>query len=85
MALVCTTPTAYAGLRRALEQMGGAAIGGGATALLLVLNQAFSKQRWGRRELVAFLEGNGRVFVELVAILAGVGLPLLSRAINPGG
>ncbi len=45
-----------------------------ATALLLVLNQAFSKQRWGRRELVAFLEGNGRVFVELVAILAGVGL-----------
>jgi TRAP transporter 4TM/12TM fusion protein len=45
-----------------------------ATALLLVLNQAFSKQRWGRRELVAFIEGNGRVFIELVAILAGVGL-----------
>ena len=45
-----------------------------ATALLLVLNQAFSKQRWGRRELVKFIEGNGRVFVELVAILAGVGL-----------
>lgn len=45
-----------------------------ATALLLVLNQLFSKQRWGRSELVAFLAGNGRVFVELVAILAGVGL-----------
>ena len=38
-----------------------------ATALLLVLNQLFSKQRWGlqggRR---SFIEGNGRVFVELV-------------------
>jgi TRAP transporter 4TM/12TM fusion protein len=45
-----------------------------ATALLLVLNQAFSKQRWGRKEVLAFLEGNGRVFIELVAILAGVGL-----------
>jgi TRAP transporter 4TM/12TM fusion protein len=45
-----------------------------ATALLLLLNQAFSRHRWGRRELLLFLEGNGRVFVELVAILAGVGL-----------
>jgi TRAP transporter 4TM/12TM fusion protein len=45
-----------------------------ATGVLLVLNQAFSKHRWGRKELVAFLEGNGRIFIELVAILAGVGL-----------
>jgi TRAP transporter 4TM/12TM fusion protein len=45
-----------------------------ATALLIVLNQAFSAHRWGRAELRRFLEGNGRVFVELVAILAGVGL-----------
>ena len=45
-----------------------------ATGLLLVLNQVFSPQRWGKRELLAFIEGNGRVFVELVAILAGVGL-----------
>lgn len=45
-----------------------------ATALLLVLNQLFSKQRWGGAEVVAFLAGNGRVFVELIAILAGVGL-----------
>jgi uncharacterized membrane protein YgaE (UPF0421/DUF939 family) len=37
VALVCITPTAYAGLRRALEQMGGAALGGGATALLLAV------------------------------------------------
>jgi TRAP-type uncharacterized transport system fused permease subunit len=39
-----------------------------------VLNQLFSKQRWRRRDLVKFIEGNGRVFVELIAILAGVGL-----------
>lgn len=34
---MCITPTAYAGLRRALEQMGGALVGGGATALLLAI------------------------------------------------
>ncbi|MBM3644816.1 MAG: TRAP transporter fused permease subunit [Alphaproteobacteria bacterium] len=45
-----------------------------ATGLLLILNQAFSKRRWGRGEVLAFIDGNGRVFVELVAILAGVGL-----------
>lgn len=45
-----------------------------ATALLLVLNQLFSKHRWGWAEVVGFLEANGRVFVELAAILAGVGL-----------
>jgi TRAP-type uncharacterized transport system fused permease subunit len=45
-----------------------------ATGLLLILNQLFSKHRWGRKEVIAFLEGNGRVFVELVAILAGIGL-----------
>ncbi|MEZ5729099.1 MAG: TRAP transporter fused permease subunit [Burkholderiaceae bacterium] len=45
-----------------------------ATGLLLALNQAFSRKRWGRRELLQFIDGNGRVFVELVAILAGVGL-----------
>ena len=45
-----------------------------ATGLLLVLNQVFSKQRWGWKDVLTFIEGNGRVFVELVAILAGVGL-----------
>jgi TRAP transporter 4TM/12TM fusion protein len=45
-----------------------------AAGLLLVLNQLFSKQRWGWSDAVAFLEANGRVFVELAAILAGVGL-----------
>lgn len=45
-----------------------------ATALLLILNQLFSRHRWGWTEVVGFLEANGRVFVELAAILAGVGL-----------
>jgi TRAP transporter 4TM/12TM fusion protein len=46
-----------------------------ATALLLVLNQLFSKdKRWTLRSIVDFLELNGRTFVELVAILAGCGL-----------
>lgn len=45
-----------------------------ATALLLVLNQLFNRDRWGWRAVVAFLETNGRTFVELVGILAGCGL-----------
>jgi TRAP transporter 4TM/12TM fusion protein len=46
-----------------------------ATALLLVLNQLFSKdKRWTPKTVVQFLELNGRTFVELVGILAGCGL-----------
>ncbi|HEX5999820.1 MAG TPA: TRAP transporter permease [Hyphomicrobiaceae bacterium] len=46
-----------------------------ATALLLVLNQLFSKgNRWTLRTVADFLEMNGRTFVELAAILAGCGL-----------
>jgi TRAP transporter 4TM/12TM fusion protein len=46
-----------------------------ATALLLVLNQLFSKgTRWTFKKIVDFLEVNGRTFVELVGILAGCGL-----------
>jgi len=45
-----------------------------ATTLLLVLNQLFSKSRWGWHELMDFLVATGRLFVELVAILAAVGL-----------
>jgi TRAP transporter 4TM/12TM fusion protein len=46
-----------------------------ATALLLVLNQLFSRdKRWGFKTIVDFLELNGRTFVELVGILAGCGL-----------
>ncbi len=46
-----------------------------ATALLLVLNQLFSKEtRWTMATISKFLEVNGRTFVELVGILAGCGL-----------
>jgi TRAP transporter 4TM/12TM fusion protein len=46
-----------------------------ATALLLVLNQLFSKDhRWTVDTIWKFLELNGRTFVELVGILAGCGL-----------
>jgi TRAP transporter 4TM/12TM fusion protein len=46
-----------------------------ATALLLALNQAFSKDtRWNWESILKFIEVNGRTFVELVAILAGCGL-----------
>jgi TRAP transporter 4TM/12TM fusion protein len=46
-----------------------------ATALLLVLNQLFSKDtRWTLQSINKFLEVNGRTFVELVGILAGCGL-----------
>ncbi len=45
-----------------------------ATLLLLALNQAFNRERWGWRTLVRFLEVNGKTFVELVGILAGCGL-----------
>ena len=46
-----------------------------ATALLLVLNQLFSKDtRWTFGTINKFLEVNGRTFVELVGILAGCGL-----------
>ena len=45
-----------------------------ATLLLLVLNQAFNRDKWGWREVGKFLEVNGRTFVELAGILAGCGL-----------
>src|SRR5260370_11208670 len=46
-----------------------------ATALLLVLNQLFSRvTRWTLSTINKFLEVNGRTFVELVGILAGCGL-----------
>jgi TRAP transporter 4TM/12TM fusion protein len=37
-----------------------------ATALLLVLNQLFSRERWGWGTLVRFLELNGKTFAELM-------------------
>ncbi|MFL6656133.1 MAG: TRAP transporter permease [Sulfurifustis sp.] len=45
-----------------------------ATALLLVLNQLFNREKWTWRTVAKFLESNARTFVELAAILAGCGL-----------
>jgi TRAP transporter 4TM/12TM fusion protein len=45
-----------------------------ATLLLLALNQAFNREKWGWSTLVRFLEVNGKTFVELIGILAGCGL-----------
>jgi len=45
-----------------------------ATALLLVLNQLFNREKWGWKTVVRFLELNGKTFVELTGILAGCGL-----------
>jgi TRAP transporter 4TM/12TM fusion protein len=46
-----------------------------ATVLLIVLNQLFNREgRWGWHEVVSFVVACGKLFVELMAILAGVGL-----------
>ncbi|MDP6374535.1 MAG: TRAP transporter fused permease subunit [Pseudomonadales bacterium] len=45
-----------------------------ATAALLVLNQFSGRMRWGRRQLVEFVTATGALLVELVVVLAGVGL-----------
>ncbi len=45
-----------------------------ATALLLAVNQAFPYHRWGWGDAIEFLAATGRLFAELAAILAGVGL-----------
>ncbi|WP_150305526.1 TRAP transporter permease [Pseudomonas saliphila] len=45
-----------------------------ATALLLVINQILPYQRWGWADVKEFLSGAAKLFAELIAILAGVGL-----------
>lgn len=45
-----------------------------ATAMLLVLNQLSSRHRWDRKATIAFLVASGKLLVELLAIMAGVGL-----------
>lgn len=45
-----------------------------ATALLLVLNQFSRRNRWGLRELGESLSSAAKLFAELIAILAGVGM-----------
>jgi TRAP transporter 4TM/12TM fusion protein len=45
-----------------------------ATALLIVLNQVTPGNRWGWKEVENFITGVGRLFAELAAILAGIGM-----------
>ncbi|WP_180897928.1 TRAP transporter permease [Martelella soudanensis] len=46
-----------------------------ATAILLIINQIVSKDgRWGRKEVLAFIDGSAHLFSNLAAILAGVGM-----------
>lgn len=45
-----------------------------ATALLIVINQIFPQHRWDWAKFVDFLMSVGRLFAELSAILAGIGL-----------
>lgn len=45
-----------------------------ATALLLLVNQIFPQNRWGWRDLVDFIGAVGRILIELVGILVGIGL-----------
>ena len=45
-----------------------------ATGLLLVLNQLSPKHRWRMADLTEFLAATGKLLVELVCVLAGVGL-----------
>jgi len=46
----------------------------GGMLLLVVLNEVFGAKRWGPTKYLAFLEVNGKTFVELIGILAGCGL-----------
>jgi TRAP transporter 4TM/12TM fusion protein len=46
-----------------------------ATPVLLIINQLFSKNtRWGKKELLAFIDTLTKLFAELVGVLAGIGL-----------
>ncbi|MBT5663911.1 MAG: TRAP transporter fused permease subunit, partial [Rhodospirillaceae bacterium] len=53
-----------------------------ATALLLMINQAAKQHRWGWRELYNFIVGVGKLFTELAAILAGIGLIIGSLSLT---
>jgi TRAP transporter 4TM/12TM fusion protein len=45
-----------------------------ATALLLAINQILPYQRWGWHDVTDFFSSAGKLFAELITILAGVGL-----------
>ncbi|WP_373085504.1 TRAP transporter permease [Sneathiella sp.] len=45
-----------------------------ATALLIVINQIFSKSRWNLKDFIEFIMATGKLLAEIAAILVGVGL-----------
>lgn len=45
-----------------------------ATPVLILLNQIKHQNRWGWKDLMEFIDSLGKLFSELIAILAGVGL-----------
>ncbi|MBT6093667.1 MAG: TRAP transporter fused permease subunit [Rhodospirillaceae bacterium] len=45
-----------------------------ATGLLILINQLVPSHRWSMAQFVKFIEGIGKLFAELAAVLAGVGL-----------
>jgi TRAP transporter 4TM/12TM fusion protein len=53
-----------------------------ATALLLVINQAWRRHRLGWKQLAALLEGVSKSLAELAALLAGVGLIIGSLSVT---
>jgi TRAP transporter 4TM/12TM fusion protein len=53
-----------------------------ATALLLAINQILPYQRWSKRDLADFLNGAGKLFAELTAILCGIGLIVGALAVT---
>ena len=53
-----------------------------ATALLIAVNQLLPYHRWKWSDVVAFIGGVGRLFTELAAILAGIGLIVGALAVT---
>ncbi|NKC12623.1 MAG: TRAP transporter fused permease subunit [Gammaproteobacteria bacterium] len=53
-----------------------------ATLTLLIINQCSKNHRWGWRQLLEFMVGTGKLFTELAAILAGIGLIIGSLSLT---
>jgi TRAP transporter 4TM/12TM fusion protein len=53
-----------------------------ATAVLLIINQCSKQHRWGWQQLRDFMVGTGKLFTELAAILAGIGLIIGSLSLT---
>jgi len=53
-----------------------------ATGILLIINQFSKRHRWNWRKLLDFMVGTGKLFTELAAILAGIGLIIGSLSLT---